>query len=261
MMANIKTTFGKLLKSPSSSFFKKCPKFCQVRKLHELIPIPEDLKRPNSLYPNTSMNLIEKEMEFLTKKLNNLTRGTVYEYDSLYKTIIRSAPEPYDSVIFNTSSQLWNLGFFVQQLSNEPVELKSDLQLKLCKSFGSMKSFQNQLIDSAKTIFGNGWVWVIEDHNGELKICSTMNAGTPLVPGRMQQTEGASYGESLVIQRQRKLPPGNLAPGANIPIMAINLWQTGYVADHGFFVEDYVTHFLNHVNWILIRSRVLPNLI
>lgn len=235
----------------------------QTSNLHELVPIPSGLKTNFPLYPKTSMFFIQEELEKMVNKLNNIVAGTKYEYETLYKTINRSAASPEDHVIFNLSSQIWNLSFFIQQLSSKQVGIKADLQQRLSQSFGSLIGFQQNFVAAAQAVVGNGWTWLVEDENGELKIVNTLEAGTPLIPGRMQMTQGLTY-ETVNTHLPNTSLPWTLSPsvprGSYIPILNLNLWQSGYIADFELDVQKYATIFLNQVNWNVIRSRLIRNL-
>jgi len=231
--------------------------------MHIVVPIPQDLKKGNPLYPKTSMSLVDAERQNLVTKLNSIVSGTKYEFETLYQTIKHSAANPEDSLIFNLASQIWNLGFFIQQLSKHRGTPRNDIQERIIRSFGSMQSFHQEFVSAAESIAGDGWTWLIEDQFDNLKFVNTLNAGTPLIPRRMQMTQGLSYETTCSVLPNPSIP-WTLSPsapqGAYIPILNLNLWQSGYIADYGSEIDRYVTIFLNHTNWDVIRSRLIRNL-
>jgi superoxide dismutase, Fe-Mn family len=50
---------------------------------------------------------------------------------------------------------------------------------KIEESFGSFDDPLKELTEAAKTQFGSGWAWLVQDGN-KLKVMKTPNAETPL---------------------------------------------------------------------------------
>lgn len=44
----------------------------------------------------------------------------------------------------------------------------------LVASFGSMSAFRDQFAKQAKTHFGSGWTWLVQDKDGNLRIVSRL---------------------------------------------------------------------------------------
>ncbi|KAI9297242.1 manganese and iron superoxide dismutase [Neoconidiobolus thromboides FSU 785] len=226
------------------------------REKHTLIPISTELQNIK-LYPKTQMKYIIKEMEQLTDKLNDITEGTKYESENLYQTMVKSSGQYYDTNIFNYSSQLWNMSFFLQALSPTQIPIKTDLKNRLIANFGSLQGFQSQFMAAAEGVFGNGWVWLVEDARGELKIVNTINSGNPLIPNRLQSIEGVST--EINEQLLSKLPftlSKDKPTGYYIPILNLNMWQSGYILDHENQVKLYTNQFLNTLDWNIIHQRL-----
>ena len=54
---------------------------------------------------------------------------------------------------------------------------------KINASFGDYEKFKTAFSDAAKTQFGSGWAWLVED-GGKLAVLKTGNAETPMTAGK-----------------------------------------------------------------------------
>lgn len=48
-------------------------------------------------------------------------------------------------------------------------------------SFGSIENLKKEFLEKSMAVFGSGWVWFIENHEGKIEITSTTNANSPLI--------------------------------------------------------------------------------
>ena len=113
------------------------------------------------------------------KTLNDLVAGTEHENASLEAVIKAADAGP----LFNNSAQVWNHSFFWNCMTPEggggaPT---GDLGEKINSAFGSYDAFASEFTEAAKTTFGSGWAWLVDD--GGLKIQKTFNADLPLKHG------------------------------------------------------------------------------
>ena len=58
-------------------------------------------------------------------------------------------------------------------------KLSLGLEQAITESFGLMEDFKKEFIQKAVGHFGSGWVWLVSDDMGKLKIITTKNAETP----------------------------------------------------------------------------------
>jgi superoxide dismutase, Fe-Mn family len=122
-------------------------------------------------------------------KLNALVKGTALENEPLEAIVKRSAEsaaiDPASRLIFNNAAQAWNHAFYWRSLA--PKNLRAAPQGALAARIAADFGGQQQLCDLFKTtalsVFGSGWVWLVEDR-GTLKIRVTANADTPIVHGQ-----------------------------------------------------------------------------
>lgn len=112
-------------------------------------------------------------------KLNELIAGTPYADESLVEIVQTS-----DGSIFNNAAQAWNHEFYFDQFAAEPQSQPTGRLLDaINRSFGSFEAMKAEVAKAAASLFGSGWVWLVEDSSGKLSILSTRNAGTPIRHG------------------------------------------------------------------------------
>lgn len=112
-------------------------------------------------------------------KLNELIAGTPYADKSLVEIVQTS-----DGSIFNNAAQAWNHEFYFDQFAAEPQSQPTGRLLDaINRSFGSFDAMKAEVAKAAASLFGSGWVWLVEDSSGKLSILSTRNAGTPIRHG------------------------------------------------------------------------------
>lgn len=112
-------------------------------------------------------------------KLNELIAGTPYADKSLVEIVQTS-----DGSIFNNAAQAWNHEFYFDQFAAEPQSQPTGRLLDaINRSFGSFEAMKAEVAKAAASLFGSGWVWLVEDSSGKLSILSTRNAGTPIRHG------------------------------------------------------------------------------
>jgi Fe-Mn family superoxide dismutase len=115
------------------------------------------------------------------KKLNELLDTTPYKASSL-RDVILSAHKLNDEAVFNNAAQSMNHELFWNSMSTAPTKPGSQLQAAIDRDFGGFENVKSELRQSAVTLFGSGWVWLVSD-KGKLRVVSTRNAGTPIVDG------------------------------------------------------------------------------
>ena len=93
------------------------------------------------------------------------------------------------------------------------------------KTFGSFDAFKEQFTQTAITTFGSGWAWLVKDKEGNLKIISTSNAGTPM-------TEGYTA------------------------LLTCDVWEHAYYIDYRNARPDYLGAFWKLVNWSFVAEQL-----
>ena len=142
--------------------------------------------------------------------------------------IVHFARDKGEIALFNQVAQVWNHEFFFEGLSlnSEDREIPENLLSYIRKDYNNIDNLKDELIKTAMTRFGSGWVWlVLED--GHLKVQSTLNAETPC------GLKGFK------------------------PLWTLDVWEHAYYLDYQNRRIDYVTEVVNNaINWYVVWKRL-----
>jgi Fe-Mn family superoxide dismutase len=179
---------------------------------------------PKDLQPHISERSIEfhygKHHQAYVNNLNKFIEGTKFEQASL-EDIIRDA----DGGIFNNGAQVWNHSFYFSSISpNGGGKPNGLLENAIERDFNSFSEFQEQFSNAANTLFGSGWVWLVMESEGKLKILQESNAGNPIRSGL-------------------------------IPILTCDVWEHAYYLDYQNRRPDYIKSFWEIVDWDIVAKR------
>ena len=172
----------------------------------------------DALAPHISAETIEfhhgKHHQAYVDNLNKAIEGKPEASKSLEEIILSS-----EGPVFNNAAQVWNHTFYWNSMTpgggGKPTGKLLDL---INRDFGSAETMLQQLGEAAKTQFGSGWAWLVED-GGKLKVTKTANAELPLK------------------QKQKAL-------------LTCDVWEHAYYVDYRNARPKYVEAFLqNLVNW------------
>ena len=155
------------------------------------------------------------------KTLNDLVAGTDNEGKSLEDVIKGADAGP----LFNNAAQHWNHSFFWECLSpNGGGAPSGEVGDAINSAFGSYDSFAEEFSNAAKTQFGSGWAWLVDD--GGLKVVKTANADLPLA----HDTKA---------------------------LLTIDVWEHAYYIDYRNARPDFIKNFLdNLVNWDFVAKNL-----
>ncbi len=95
----------------------------------------------------------------------------------------------------------------------------NDLIEKIIRDFGSIEKFKEQFTQLASSLFGSGWVWLVEESNGKLNIYQLANQDSPLTLGHK-------------------------------PILALDIWEHAYYLKYKNKRADYINAWWNLVKLI-----------
>lgn len=193
----------------------------------ELPPLPfkDDSLEPHISQRTLSFHYGKHHQAYMTN-LQKLIQGTDLETKSLEDIIQESANHPEKIGIFNNAAQVWNHTFYWNSLSptggGEP---KSSLAAKIIQDFGSIEKFSELFTQSGTGQFGSGWVWLVLDQDGSLKVTKTSNADLPLIHGQKA-------------------------------LLTCDVWEHAYYLDYQNRRPDYVNVFLkNLANWDFAQNN------
>lgn len=182
---------------------------------HELPPLPYSM---DALAPYISKETLEfhygKHHQTYVTNLNNLIPNTEYANLSL-EEIVKKAPA---GPIFNNAAQIWNHTFYWHSLAPNQKAPEGALLKAIEAKFGSLDEFKQKFTQSAITLFGSGWTWLVQNQQGELEIVNTLNAETPLTQNKK-------------------------------PLFTCDVWEHAYYIDVRNARAKYLEHFWQLVNW------------
>ena len=153
--------------------------------------------------------------------LNNLIPGTQFEKMTIDEIIFKSS-----GGVFNNAAQTWNHTFYWLSLSDKTTKLESSATLvkEINSQFGNTAAFKEKFMDSAKTLFGSGWTWLVRGPSDKLSFVNTSNADIPM-------------GENVV------------------PLMVCDIWEHAYYIDYRNVRVNYLESFWNHVDWAFVEKN------
>ena len=151
--------------------------------------------------------------------LNNLIKGTEFENKSLFEIVTKA-----QGGVFNNAAQVYNHDFYWDCVSPNASARSAELDEAINATFGSLEKFKETFLNSAVTLFGSGWCWLVYN-NGKLEIKQTSNAQTPVT-------------ESM------------------IPLLVVDVWEHAYYIDHRNARPAYLEKFFDHINWEFVSKSL-----
>lgn len=182
----------------------------------KLPPLPYEM---DALEPHISKETLEyhygKHHQAYINNLNKLVEGTEFANSTLEQIIMHA-----EGGIFNNAAQVWNHTFYWHSLSpNGGEEATGEIAKLIKEQFGSFDHFKQAFTQSATTLFGSGWTWLVKNHNsGTLAIVNTSNAENPMKNG-------------------------------DIPLLTCDVWEHAYYIDVRNARPKYLENFWNIINW------------
>lgn len=189
--------------------------------MFELPPLPYAL---DALQPHISKETLEyhygKHHRAYVDKLNKLIEGTEFEALSLDHIIQKSTGS-----IFNNAAQHWNHTFYWHSLTpTSRGEPSAELAEAIKKAFGSFEAFKKAFTESATSLFGSGWTWLVKNQAGDLEIMNTGNADLPMKSGKKA-------------------------------LLTCDVWEHAYYIDYRNLRPEYLNHYWELVHWDFVAKN------
>ena len=175
--------------------------------------------------PETMKFHYQKHYKGYVKKLNAALRKKHYgdiELEKIVKQISK-----YNTTIRNNAGGAFNHALFWKMLSPTPQKPSGDILDKIKKDFGSYREFKEKFELVAKKRFGSGWVWLVLNKNGNLKVMSTSNQDNPLM---------------------------NIFEYGGYPLLGLDLWEHAYYLKYQNKRDEYIQNFWDAVNWKFVND-------
>jgi Fe-Mn family superoxide dismutase len=179
----------------------------------------------DALEPLISKETLEyhygKHHQAYVTKLNDGIKGSELENASLEDIIVKS-----EGGVFNNAAQVWNHTFYWNCLApNAGGAPTGKIADAINDSFGSFDAFKEQFTQSAATLFGSGWAWLVQNSEGKLEIVQEVNAGNPMTSGLK-------------------------------PLMTCDVWEHAYYVDYRNARPNYIESFWKLVNWNFVNEQL-----
>lgn len=154
----------------------------------EKIKLPYD---SNALEPFLDQATVEvhynKHHTAYQDGINNAVSGTELEnFNSIEEVLLNygKLDDGLKTVVRNAGGGLFNHNFYWKQfvVNRELSETELSSLEKIKEQYGSLDEFKNEFVSKGLSVFGSGWVWLVEN-NGQLEITTTPNQENPLMNG------------------------------------------------------------------------------
>ena len=156
------------------------------------------------------------------KNLNNLIENSRFEKMSLEEIIKNS-----EGSIFNNAAQVWNHTFYWNCMTpNANTKPQARLLNAIERDFGSFESFKQLFTKQAATLFGSGWLWLVQDNEGKLSLMQTSNAETPISQDNLK------------------------------PLLTCDVWEHAYYLDQQNLRLAYINEFWQIINWQFVEKNM-----
>ena len=168
----------------------------------------------------TQSEIVLPQLPFARDALEpHMSRETLdYHYGKHHKAYV----EKVNALIAGTEFEDASLEELVAESSG--ALFSKELTAALDK-LGGMQSFQNQFGKAAIEEFGSGWVWLIKDAGGALRIITTSNANTPARDGQ-------------------------------VALLTCDVWEHAYYIDHRNDRGAWMKSFWAIVNWQFVTDNL-----
>ena len=183
------------------------------------IPFSQD-----ALEPHISKTTIEfhygKHHQTYVDNLNKLIVGTEFENSDLEYIVMNA-----NGGIFNNAAQVWNHTFYWNCLSpKSTLKPEGKLMEAIVEEFGGFEQFKEKFTNSAVTLFGSGWAWLVKNKEGKLEIIQTSNAENPMRQGKK-------------------------------PLLVCDVWEHAYYLDKQNRRPAYLESFWQIIDWKKVEER------
>lgn len=159
-----------------------------------------------------------------TKKFNKALEGSAWSGKPLEDILAGLQDNEADLNLRNNGGGYYNHKLFWKVIGpNKGGEPTGELAAAITQAFGSFENFSNAFKDAAKTRFGSGWAWLIQEPSGKLVVTDTANQDNPLM--------------STIIGQIGK------------PILGLDVWEHAYYLNYQNKRGDYINAFFNLINW------------
>ncbi|MCH2021175.1 MAG: superoxide dismutase [Saprospiraceae bacterium] len=159
-----------------------------------------------------------------TKKFNKALAQSKISGKSLQEILANVTEDDNDLGIRNNGGGYFNHKLFWKVIGpNKGGEPTGKIADAINQSFGSFENFSIDFKNAAKTRFGSGWAWLIQEPSGSLAVTDTANQDNPLMSKIVKKT--------------------------GTPLLGLDVWEHAYYLNYQNRRSDYINAFFNLINW------------
>ena len=194
---------------------------------HELPPLPYSTDALSEVISeNTIIFHYGKHHKTYVDELNKLIANSEFATMTLEQIVLATAGKADQASIFNNAAQALNHAFYWHSLQpggggEPPPPLKQMMEA----SFSSVEACKQELATAAKSKFGSGWAWLVQDGK-DLRVIKTNDAENPITQGLH-------------------------------PLLTIDVWEHAYYLDFQNRRKDYVDAVIEKlINWDFAAANI-----
>lgn len=134
-------------------------------------------------------------------------------------------PQQIRRAVHDNAGGVYNHELYFAQMSPTPKQVPEGALLAAVQSaFGSFEDFQAKMKAAGLAVFGSGYVFLVCDGRGRLKLFPAPNQDTPL-------------------------------PLGLYPLLALDVWEHAYYLKHYNKRADYINDWLSLIDWAWVEQR------
>lgn len=160
------------------------------------------------------------------KNLNDLAKSHGFKGTGAFKILKNSSK--YPEAILQQAGGYFNHNLFWHSITGKNSRPSDEFVKAIERDFGSLDAFKESFSRETASVFGSGWTWLILDQSGKLQITSTQNNDCPVMEN---------------------------SPKKGMPLLCIDLWEHAYYVKNRNVRSEYVSAYLNVVNWEKVSHR------
>lgn len=161
------------------------------------------------------------------KNLNDALAGQEQFLDMNIEDLLKSLDQVPDDIrtkVKNNAGGHYHHSIFWTIMKPQSGKPEGEILNTINNSFSDFNSFKEKFNQSASSLFGSGWTWLVFN-NGGLEIENTQNQDSPISAG-------------------------------HYPIFGIDLWEHAYYLKYKNKRADFIDAFWNVINWQEVLNRL-----
>jgi Fe-Mn family superoxide dismutase len=143
----------------------------------------------------------DKHHAAYVKTTNELLEAAGQSPGALEQVILETS-KAGNHKLFNNAAQAWNHTFFWAAMSPQREHPTGELAAAIDSAFGGLEQLKQAFVTEGVGHFGSGWVWLVADRDGALRVRSTHDADDTVTQAEVT------------------------------PLLVCDLWEHAYYLDH-----------------------------